>query len=313
MKDNNVPGLPGGIWSTGRRGSFKISEAAQRNAARDAARLGASNAANPTMRGLSTPSPSASDKMGSLPFAIPLQPTTKTGRSLSHSQGQREPPQSSAGPAGGTAAALPLGLLAEEDDADTESEPDTGSRLTHTMSHPPIGLGSLMRTATMPATYDSRIDGSNGRDLHFDNASPTGLLRGRTFEAAFANLSVGKSVPSRMSYQSLTSHSIQTTHSAELSGRARLAGTTCRTSMSRADTLWPTYLRAADHSRRASLACSAGPTLTKRSRVNRPQACFHLVSQESDITLPEARHAVAAPTPPFTSASFTATAATMVT
>ncbi|SMQ45436.1 unnamed protein product [Zymoseptoria tritici ST99CH_3D7] len=190
MKDNNVPGLPGGIWSTGRRGSFKISEAAQRNAARDAARLGASNAANPTMRGLSTPSPSASDKMGSLPFAIPLQPTTKTGRSLSHSQGQREPPQSSAGPAGGTAAALPLGLLAEEDDADTESEPDTGSRLTHTMSHPPIGLGSLMRTATMPATYDSRIDGSNGRDLHFDNASPTGLLRGRTFEAAFANLSV---------------------------------------------------------------------------------------------------------------------------
>jgi hypothetical protein len=193
MKGNDVPGLPGGIWSTGRRGSFKISEAAQRNAARDAARLGAPNLPHP-MRGLSTPSPGASDNMSSLPFSIPLQPTPKTGRSLSHSQGQREALQSSGATAGGTPAALPLGLLAEEDDADTESEPDMGSNLTHTTSHPPLGIGSLMRTATLPAGFESRIGGSNGRDHHYDSASPTGLLRGRTFEAAFANLSVGESI-----------------------------------------------------------------------------------------------------------------------
>jgi hypothetical protein len=203
MKENNVPGLPGGIWSTGRRGSLKIAETAQRNAARDAVRLGAPNPPHQTTRGLSTPSPAASDSMAALPFAIPLQPTTKTGRSLSHSQGQREAPQTSGATAGGTAAALPLGLLAEEDDADTESEPDMGSGLTHTTSHPPIGIAPLMRTATLPATYESRSGGSNGRDFHLDNTSPTRLLRGRTFEAAFANLSIGE--PDR--YHVLYSHS----------------------------------------------------------------------------------------------------------
>jgi len=117
MKENAVPGLPGGIWSTGKRGSFKLSEAAHRNAARDV-RLGAVNPAVAAgLRG--TPSPASTEGAGSLPFAIPLQPTPKTGRSLSHSQGQREISQSSGqhlGSGGQGGAALPLGLLTEEAD-----------------------------------------------------------------------------------------------------------------------------------------------------------------------------------------------------
>lgn len=196
MKENSVPGMPGGIWATQKRGSFKISEAAQRNAARDAARMGAAaaNAAGPLLRGASTPSPSVSE--GALPFAIPLQPTPKTGRSLSHSQGQREAPLSSGAhmtaAAGPTAtAALPLGLLAEED-ADTDTEDDVGSRLTHTTSHPPIG--SLMRTATLPASYDTMHSANTGRDRPGAPQSPShrDLMRARTFEAAFADLSMGK-------------------------------------------------------------------------------------------------------------------------
>lgn len=203
MKENSVPGMPGGIWATQKRGSFKISEAAQRNAARDAARMGAAAAAAATtnppvaaLRGASTPSPSVSEGANALPFAIPLQPTPKTGRSLSHSQGQRDASLSSLGASAGPAAgaALPLGLLAEED-VDTDTESDVGSRLTHTTSHPPIG--SLMRTATLPAAYGT-MQGANaiGRDSRDRAAAPHSpshhdLLRTRTFEAAFANLSMG--------------------------------------------------------------------------------------------------------------------------
>lgn len=178
-----MPGLPGGIWSNQKRGSFKMSEAAQRNAAREA-RLGAVNPSHAALRAGATPSPSASEGANSLPFAIPLQPTPKTGRSLSHSQGQREVLQS-AGQQQQNTQNLPLGLLPEE--VDTESESDVGSRLTHTTSHPPIG--SLMRPATLPAAYDYHGNGREPEDL-----SPTaqpGLLRGRTFESAFANLNIG--------------------------------------------------------------------------------------------------------------------------
>lgn len=191
MKENSVPGLPGGIWSTGKRGSFKL-DGPPWSAGRDAARLGAAvNPAHAALRG--TPSPSTSEG-ASLPFAIPLQPTPKTGRSLSHSQGQREAPQTSGGPHSGAGGgpALPLGLLAEE--VDTESEPDEGNKLTHTTSHPPIG--SLMRTATLPAHYD-HSGASNGRDHLGDHSPPPqpGLMRGRTFESAFQNLSLGESTP----------------------------------------------------------------------------------------------------------------------
>lgn len=196
MKENGVPGMPGGIWGTQKRGSFNISDVAQRNAARNAARLGAAaNMPVPGLRGASTPSPSVSEGAGALPFAIPLQPTPKTGRSLSHSQGQREAPLSAgglhgaaAGPAAG--AALPLGLLAEED-VDTDTESDIGSRLTHTTSHPPIG--SLMRTSTLPAAYDMMPGANRDRERPAAPHSPShhDLMRARTFEAAFANLSMG--------------------------------------------------------------------------------------------------------------------------
>lgn len=201
MKENSVPVMPGGIWGAQKRGSFKISEAAQLNAARDAARMGAAAANAPlgALRAATTPSPSVSEGASSLPFAIPLQPTPKTGRSLSHSQGQREASFSSGGnssvAAGPTATgALPLGLLAEED-VDTDTESDVGSRLMHTTSHPPIG--SLMRTTTMPASY-STMQGANARgDRSAAPHSPShhDLLRTRTFEAAFANLSMGMLSP----------------------------------------------------------------------------------------------------------------------
>ncbi|EME83249.1 uncharacterized protein MYCFIDRAFT_196582 [Pseudocercospora fijiensis CIRAD86] len=187
MRENSVPGLPGGIWSTQKgRGSFKMSDekskAVRQNLSQN--RLGPVSSA---IRAGNTPSPSASEGAASLPFAIPLQPTPKTGRSLSHSTGQREVPQTSSAHsnAGGHAAPLPLGLLAEE--ADTESESETGAQLTHTTSHPP--MGSLMRTATLPPTFEPSH--RNGRE-YGDNQSPmqSGLLRGKTFESAFANMSL---------------------------------------------------------------------------------------------------------------------------
>ena len=189
LKEGGVPGLPGGIWST-RSGSFKLSDKAKMDV-RANVRLGAVNQAHAGVR--ATPSPSVSEGAGNLPFAIPLQPTPKTGRSLSHSTGQREGAQRAsgqqmqqhAGAAGHTA--LPLGLLAEE--VDTESESDVGTRLTHTTSHPP--MGSLMRTATLPPSFDHPRGSSDGSEYQGNLSPQPGLLRGQTFGAAFANLSLG--------------------------------------------------------------------------------------------------------------------------
>lgn len=221
VKQNSVPGLPGGIWSTQKRDSFKLSEAAHRNAVRDV-RLGAVTA-HAGLRPGSTPSPSASESAGTLPFAIPLQPTPKTGRSLSHSQGQREVAQTS-GPHSGVshpAGALPLGLLAEE--ADTESESEIGSKLTHTASHP-----APMRTATLPTTYEVHRGGSNGRHHDTRDQSPPShpaLLRGRTFESAFANLALGKSLLQAQCYcleVALTNYSRASTSTRSVAEPSRL-------------------------------------------------------------------------------------------
>ncbi|KAK4541967.1 hypothetical protein LTR36_007167 [Oleoguttula mirabilis] len=186
-KEQGMPGLPGGIWSTQRKGSFKLSEAAHRNAVREV-RLGAGNA-HSSLRTANTPSPTMSEGTGALPFAIPLQPTPKVHRSLSHSQGQREPPQSSATLAAGSlgASALPLGLLAEENDS--ESDDGLGGRLTQTVSHPPIG--SLQRAATYSAAYDHY--GVNYGSGHPDEQGigQAGPRLGRGLDAAFANLGYG--------------------------------------------------------------------------------------------------------------------------
>ncbi|KAI7636198.1 hypothetical protein KC343_g1399 [Hortaea werneckii] len=182
-RENSVHGLPGGIWSTQRKGSFKVSEAAQRNSVREV-RLGAPNQQPSALRAADTPSPATSSEgAGSLPFAIPLQPTPKAHRSLSHSHGQRDPPQgaSSGGPA------LPLGLLAEEDN-DTDSEDGQGAQLTQTVSQPVPPIGALQRASTYSA-YDHLYNGEsrNGQleDMSFNQS---GSRNGRTLEAAFANL-----------------------------------------------------------------------------------------------------------------------------
>ena len=147
-KENGMPGLGGGIWSQ-KRGSFKMEKAAQRNAAREA-RLAVNAPGHSALRAGNTPSPAASDGPGALPFAIPLRPTPKAGRSLSHSQGQRDFSQSAGSPYGSNGdregGALPLGLLTEED-ADTETESELGGVLTQTASHP----YALQRTSTLPA------------------------------------------------------------------------------------------------------------------------------------------------------------------
>ncbi|KAK3622713.1 hypothetical protein LTR56_022006 [Elasticomyces elasticus] len=158
-KENGMPGLTGGIWSVSsqKRGSFKLSEAAQRNAAREA-RLGMAESTHSALRMANTPSPSVSEgASSSLPFAIPLQPTPKVHRSLSHSQGQRETPQASSvyqnqGSGGG---ALPLGLLMEDNETDGDDDNEFGGHLTHTVSHPPIG--ALQRAATYSAAYENRL------------------------------------------------------------------------------------------------------------------------------------------------------------
>ena len=190
-----MPGLGGGIWSTQKRGSFKMEKAAQRNAAREA-RLGAPTQPRSGLRPNSTPSPAASEGSGALPFSIPLQPVPKAGRSLSHSQGQREIPHTSGTypSSNDNGAALPLGLLAEE--VDTESESELGGGLTHTTSHPPIG--SLHRTSTYPTTYDAYYNPSNGKEAGeaIGGAQAGARAHGR-FEGAFANLSLGESSPSR--------------------------------------------------------------------------------------------------------------------
>jgi len=154
-----MPGLTGGIWSVSsqKRGSFKLSDAAKRNAGREA-RLGVTENTHSALRMANTPSPAASEgAAASLPFAIPLQPTPKAHRSLSHSQGQRETPQaSSVYPNQGSGGrALPMGLLAEDNETDEDEDSDFGGHLTHTVSHPPIG--ALQRAATYSAAYEDRL------------------------------------------------------------------------------------------------------------------------------------------------------------
>lgn len=182
-----MPGLPGGIWTTQKRDSFKMSEAAHRNVAREL-RLGAPVTAPSGLRTASTPSPSVSDGAGSLPFAIPLQPTPKTHRSLSHSQGQREMPLNPAitlaGAASGTPA-LPLGLLAEENDTDSDSE--QGEQLTQTMSHPAPNY--LQRSSTFSTGYEHLHPLVNGRG--HSPPDPLDISQAGTklgFDAALAGL-----------------------------------------------------------------------------------------------------------------------------
>jgi hypothetical protein len=159
-----------------------MEKAAQRNAAREA-RLAAPNGPRSGLRTDSTPSPAASDNSGALPFSIPLQPAPKAGRSMSHSQGQREVVT---GPNDHTV--LPLGLLAEE--VDTESESELGGALTHTTSHPPIG--TLQRTSTFPSTYESFYSATNGKEASQAAGGAQGLRGDHRLEAAFAHLSLGK-------------------------------------------------------------------------------------------------------------------------
>ena len=168
-KENGVPGLGGGIWSQ-KRGSFKMEKAAQRNAAREA-RLAVN--APVGLRPGATPSPAASEGSGALPFAIPLQPTPKAGRSLSHSQGQRDFSQGGAQNLGTNGdregGALPLGLLTEED-ADTETESELGGVLTQTASHP----YALQRTSTLPAAAFGGYLGGQGYDDEDDDIDSAG-------------------------------------------------------------------------------------------------------------------------------------------
>jgi hypothetical protein len=178
-KENSVPGLGGTIWSTQKRDSFKMEKAAQRNAAREAW-LAAPTGSRSGLRTDGTPSPAASDASGALPFSIPLQPAPKAGRSMSHSPGQREFPS-------GTNDHIPLGLLAEE--VDTESESELGGVLTHTLSHPPIG--TLQRTATLPTSYGSYYGSTNGKEAAH---AVGGAGRGdRRVDTAFSHMSMGKS------------------------------------------------------------------------------------------------------------------------
>lgn len=206
-KENGVPGLGGGIWAQtgGRSGSFGLTEAARRVAKRDVY-LGAPMAHHRTgtSRSANTPSPAASSDeiaANTLPFAIPLQPTPKTGRSLSHSQGQREMPISSASHSQMSqstagmeqSGALPLGLLneAEEADIDTENESEFGGMLTQTTSHGP--MSSLQRTATLPAQYESGFLHGNGRRTQtFDDQGFLEHSLDRRFENAFGNLTLGE-------------------------------------------------------------------------------------------------------------------------
>ena len=196
-KENGVPGIGGGIWASQSRGSFKLSDQARRIAAREAY-LGAPNPTHPSARSANTPSPAASiEGTNTLPFAIPLQPTPKAGRSLSHSQGQREIPFSALPNVQGQQAGggmVPMGLLneAEESDDDTEDEYEYGSgSLTQLSSQPP--LAALQRTVTMPSQYESYgySNRSDRRAETMDEAMFQQKLD-RRFEAAFGGLTLGK-------------------------------------------------------------------------------------------------------------------------
>lgn len=180
-RESAVPGL-GGIWAAQSRPDFVPS---QRLSARAS-----------TVRSVATPSPAASDNSAAaLPFSIPLQPTAKAGRSLSHSQGQRDPADLQ-NTLQQQAPALPLGLLAEEVDTDPDSDSGDGDgeRLTQTTSHPPIG--ALQRMSTYPAPYHD-LSFSNGRNGGYEahdgagdryNNSGAGGLYGKSPHALSAHL-----------------------------------------------------------------------------------------------------------------------------
>jgi hypothetical protein len=151
LRDTPLSGLSGGIWGQ-QRGSFKMTDSAKRNAVMEVRRAAGAHSLGGSALSTGDGTPTSAGA-GSLPFAIPLHAHLKTGRSLSHSQGQRELPmmnnhsaQGNSTASGGQPAALTLALLSEE--ADTDSESESGHRLTHTLSHPPIG--SLARTNTLP-------------------------------------------------------------------------------------------------------------------------------------------------------------------
>lgn len=190
-KENGVPGLGGGIWSSSRScGSFGLGKQARRNAAREA-RLEAPNKGS--ARSANTQSRATSSEHGAnfLPFAIPLQPTSKADRSLSHSQGQREVPSSSSvsnqqGVARAERPAVwPLGLLNEEieDDYESDRESELGGMLTQIASHPVFG--NVQRTSTLATQYDSPFSASDGarRSDTFDGSGFD-----RRLEAAFGKL-----------------------------------------------------------------------------------------------------------------------------
>ncbi|KAF2718287.1 hypothetical protein K431DRAFT_297051 [Polychaeton citri CBS 116435] len=167
-RDSSVPGLPGNIWAQGPRGSFSgTANAAQAMYSVRGSSKGRSVGAPPSVvRSVSTPSPANSDGSGQPAFTnMPLQPTPKAVRSMSHSHGQQEIPHK---PLGGMAtgsqpAALPLGLLAEEVDTETESEGDLGESLTHSMSNP-LAVNALQRTSTYPLSYGFTYGASNGKE-----------------------------------------------------------------------------------------------------------------------------------------------------
>lgn len=165
--ENSVPGLGGGIWSQTSRGSFKLDQEARRAAARQAQLGGAVHMPMSTTRSAMTPSPTTSDPSRGLPFSIPLRPTAKVGRSLSHSQGQREMPNILHANAGASerSGIASLDLVNETEETDTESEPELGHTLTQTTSHPALGL--YQRTSTFP--------------LHFDMAAPNDRQRADTY------------------------------------------------------------------------------------------------------------------------------------
>lgn len=164
-KENGMPGLGGGIWAQSSRGSFKLDQEARRNAIRQA-HMGLSAGPHPAVRSIDTPSPTTSEGNKVLPFSIPLRPSAKSGRSLSHSQGQREMPQLHHTQAGAAdrGPALPLGLVTEADEGDVESEADLGAPLTQTTSHP------------APASY-SRM---HSFPSHIDHGLPQSLERSHT-------------------------------------------------------------------------------------------------------------------------------------
>ncbi|OQO06564.1 hypothetical protein B0A48_08347 [Cryoendolithus antarcticus] len=190
-KESGVPGLGGGIWATQQRGSFKLNDQTRRAVARET-HLGAPNGNHASSRSAATPSPAASEGHNALPFPIPLQPTPKVGRSLSHSQGQREmtfsPPEVQTPQA--SASMVPLGLLheAEEGDIDTEDgyEPDGDFSRT---SQPPFA--SLQRTVTMPSQYESFGYSNSGIDRRADtmDAAMFEQRLDRRFDSAYGNFS----------------------------------------------------------------------------------------------------------------------------